>query len=269
MRRVTVTLLSLVLSVVLVGPADAKGDPPPRSMAAIGDSITTAFDVCCWYGDHKTNSWSTGGAGWDGIRSHYERLRALNPEITGRNYNDAVAGARMGDGPGQAARAVEQRAQYVTILLGANDVCTSSPGTMTPVETFRAQFRQTLQTLNAGLTGRARIFVSSIPNIYRLWEIYHTDALAQLVWDVAGICQSMLAPERTEEQRQSVLDRNKAFNQVLQQECGQYAACRFDGNAVFDFQFQRADVSTLDYFHPSLSGQARLAEVTWAQSWWN
>jgi hypothetical protein len=24
----------------------------------------------------------------------------------------------------------------------------------------------------------------------------------------------------------------------------------------------------LDYFHPSLSGQAALARVTWAASWW-
>ena len=60
----------------------------PSSIAAIGDSLTQAADVCCWYGDHPANSWSTGNAGWDGISSHYERLRQLNPSITGRSYND-------------------------------------------------------------------------------------------------------------------------------------------------------------------------------------
>jgi hypothetical protein len=38
---------------------------------------------------------------------------------------------------------------------GANDLCTSSPATMTTADTFRSQFRQTLQTLNSGLYGQA------------------------------------------------------------------------------------------------------------------
>jgi len=33
--------------------------------------------------------------------------------------------------------------------------------------------------------------------------------------------------------------------------------------------FSASQVSTLDYFHPSLSGQAALARVTWAASWWS
>jgi hypothetical protein len=39
--------------------------------------------------------------------------------------------------------------------------------------------------------------------------------------------------------------------------------CRFDGNAAFDIQFVPSEVSTRDYFHPSLSGQALAAAVTW------
>jgi hypothetical protein len=44
--------------------------------------------------------------------------------------------------------------------------------------------------------------------------------------------------------------------------------CRFDNLAVFNTQFTRDQVSKLDYFHPSLSGQAALASITWASSWW-
>ena len=94
-------LLSLVAAVV--APAASAGPPLPTSMAAIGDSITRATDVCCWYGDHPAQSWSTGGGAFDGIRSHYERIRAVQPAINGRNYNDARAGAKMRDAPGQAA----------------------------------------------------------------------------------------------------------------------------------------------------------------------
>ena len=274
MRRIAV-LLSVVLALFVT--PDASGaqlsvqsppPPPPGSMAAIGDSISQAADVCCWYGDHPANSWSTGGASWDGIRSHYERIRALNPDIRGRNHNDSVSGARMDDGPAQAQRAVTQHVRYVTILLGGNDVCTSSPETMTSVADFRSQFRQTLQILEAGLPRRAHIFVASIPDVYRLWALYRDDPAAQLVWDVANICQSLLSPSRTEEQRQAVRRRNMDFNTVLAQECAGFARCRFDDNAVFNYQFARGDVSKLDYFHPSLAGQADLAAVTWAHSWW-
>ena len=45
--------------------------------------------------------------------------------IKGHANNDSVAGATMADAPAQAASAVSQGAQYVPILMGANDVCTS------------------------------------------------------------------------------------------------------------------------------------------------
>jgi lysophospholipase L1-like esterase len=270
MRRWFVVAVLCVVSVVAnPGLATAAATPPlPTSMAAIGDSMTQAADACCWYGDHPHNSWSTGDAGWDGVLSHYERILAVKPAINGHAYNDSVSGARMSDAPTQAARAVGQQVKYVTILMGANDLCTSSTATMTPVDTFRAQFRQTLATLKAGLPGQAHIFVASIPNVYHLWEIYHTDWLAQFVWSTAHICQSLLSSSNTDADRQAVRDREAAFNAVLAQECAQYANCRFDGNAVFNYAFTKSQVSKLDYFHPSLSGQAGLASVTWAKSWW-
>jgi lysophospholipase L1-like esterase len=249
-------------------PARASTVPLPNSMAAIGDSITQAYDVCCYYGNHPGNSWSTGSASWDGITSHYQRILALKPNISGHNYNDAVSGAKMSDAPAQAADAVSEGARYVTILMGANDVCRSSVSAMTTVDTYRAQFQQTLATLEAGLPSSAHIFVSSIPNIYQLWQLFHDDSTASFEWTTAKICQSMLSSANTESDRQTVLAREKACNDVLAQECAKYANCRFDGYAVFNYPFTKSQVSKLDYFHPSLSGQAALASVTWAASWW-
>jgi lysophospholipase L1-like esterase len=266
--RLTIFLAIGLWLALTAGPARAATPALPNSMAAIGDSITQAFDVCCWYGNHPANSWSTGSAGWDGVHSHYERILAHKPGISGHNYNDAVSGARMSDAPGQAASVVSQGAKYVTILMGANDVCTSSMSTMTPVDTFRTEFQQTLSSLETGLPAGSHIFVSSIPNIYRLWQIYHDDSLARLVWSTAHICQSMLSSNNTETDRQAVLAQETAFNGVLAQECGAYTNCRFDGYAVFKYAFTRSQVSKLDYFHPNLSGQSALAAVTWAASWW-
>jgi lysophospholipase L1-like esterase len=266
--RALVAVLCLVILGSLLPATPAEAVPLPNRMSAIGDSITRATNVCCWYGDHPGSSWSTGGTTLDGVRSHYERIRAINPLIRGNNHNVARAGARMAEAPAQAARAVEQRAEYVTVLMGANDACTSSPSTMTSVEDFRAQFASAMQTLQSGLP-EARIFVSSIPNVYRLWEIYKDSSVARFVWRTAKICQSMLSSSNTEQDRQTVLARVQAFNGVLATVCGQYEHCRFDDNAVFAYQFERSHVSKLDFFHPSLSGQQVLASITWSESWWS
>jgi len=261
-------VLVAVAAVLAWAPSTLAAPPLPNSMAGIGDSITRATDVCCWYGDHPAQSWSTGGGAFDGIRSHYERIRAQHPWIHGRNYNDARAGARMRDASAQAQTAVAQQAYYVTILLGANDVCTSSPATMTSVADFRAQFSAAMSVLGSGLPDGSHVFVSSIPNVYRLWQVMRGDPIAQFVWSAARICQSMLAPGNTEQDRQAVLAREQAFNQVLAEVCGMYAICRFDDYAVFNYPFAPSQVSKLDYFHPSLAGQAALASITWQRSWW-
>jgi lysophospholipase L1-like esterase len=264
--RIGILVLAVVLAGLVAQPAWAA-PPLPSSMAAIGDSITRAYDVCCAYGDHPGQSWSTGSTSYDGIASHYERIRQLNSAITGRGYNDAVTGAKMSAAPGQATQAVGQGARYVTILLGANDLCTSSPSTMTSTTTFRAYFSQAMATLLA--PGQDRyVFVSSIPNIYQLWQVLHGNSLARTVWAAANICQSMLGATRTEAQRQQVVDRERAFNQILAEVCASYSRCRWDNKAVYNYQFSASQVSSLDFFHPSLSGQAALARVTWGASWW-
>jgi lysophospholipase L1-like esterase len=264
--RIGIVALVVILAGLVAQPAWAAL-PLPASMAAIGDSITRAYDVCCSYGDHPGQSWSTGSTSYDGISSHYERIKRVNPAIAGHAANDAVSGAKMAAAPTQAAQAVSQGARYVTILLGANDLCTSSPATMTPTDTFRAQFRQAMATLMSQ-DRKPYVFVSSIPNIHQLWEVLHGNSVARWVWANFHICQSMLGATRTAAERQQVVDREVAFNQILVDGCRAYARCRWDNLAVYHYQFSASQVSTLDYFHPNLSGQAALARVTWAASWW-
>jgi lysophospholipase L1-like esterase len=266
MARILILALAVVLAGLVAQPAWAA-PPLPSSMAAIGDSITRAADVCCFYGDHPGQSWSTGYTSYDGIASHYERIKQLNSAITGHAWNDAVSGAKMDDAPGQATQAVSQHARYVTILMGANDLCTSSPATMTSTGSFEADFQSTMAILMAQ-NPRPYVFVSSIPNIYRLWTVLKGNSLARWAWANFHICQSMLGATRTEEERLQVLAREQAFNQILADVCAKYTRCRWDDGAVYDYSFSASQVSTLDFFHPSLSGQAVLAKLTWNASWW-
>jgi lysophospholipase L1-like esterase len=268
-RRQVIALLVIGLMVGLVAPGSAAASPAlPNSMAALGDSITRAYDVCCSYSDHPGQSWSTGGAWYDGISSHYERIKRQNSAIAGHAYNNAVTGAKMAAAQAQASAAVTQHAAYVTVLLGANDLCTSSPSTMTSTDTFNTQFSQAMATLRQQLP-QARVFVSSIPDIYQLWKVLHTNRVARIVWATAHICPAMLGAARTEAERQRVVAREVAFNQILADTCEQYGAnCRWDGGATYNYKFSASQVSVLDFFHPDLDGQAALARVTWTASWW-
>ena len=268
-RRVLLPAAALLLALAAVSAAVAEPARVgyPSSIASTGDSITRAFNTCGFpYIDCPPNSWATGSSAT--VNGHYRRILAVNPAISGRTFNDGESGADMADFVGQAQRAVAQGAQYVTVMLGANDACASSEAAMTPTATYRAQFQQGLQTLSSGLP-TASIFVASVPDLRRLWSIWRDSFTARTVWSLAGICQSMLAnagsnstadTARRERVRQRVIE----YNAQLRDVCAQYVHCRYDGGVVFDTPFVRSDVTTRDYFHPSTSGQAKLAGVTWA-----
>ena len=102
--------------------APSPNGSPPSSMAALGDSLTVGWNACGAFGVCPAGSWSTGTT----LNSHYERILAVNPAINGHAFNDAVPGAPMSSLQGQANTAVSQGAQYVTMLMGANDICQSS-----------------------------------------------------------------------------------------------------------------------------------------------
>jgi lysophospholipase L1-like esterase len=269
-RLLRVLAAGTALVMVLAGsptPASAAATPSlPDSMAAIGDSITQAVDVCCFFGNWPGHSWSTGNAPLDGIASHYERIRAQHPAIRGHRWNNAVSGARMADAPAQARRTVDQGARYVTILMGANDLC-GWDGTLTPTASFRSQFAETLSILQAGLPG-THVFVASIPNLHQLWSVLRANPVAQVVWQAAGICPSMLNFFNSPADRQAVIDREHELNRALDQVCATWSNCRFDNYLTYNFDFTPSMVSRLDRFHPSLTGQATLAALTWEASWW-
>jgi hypothetical protein len=238
-------------------------------MAAIGDSITQAFDVCCSPGDYPEHSWATGDDGTDVVTSHYERVLASNASIAGHAFNLSEVGAHMSDAPGQAASAVAQRVEYVTISIGANDLCTASAAEMTDPASFQASFEEAMATLENGLPSKAHIFVSSIPDIYQLWVALNGSTAAQEFWYTFRICESMLDRQNSEGDRQQVVLREHELNSALERVCGRYPNCRFDHLATYSVKFTADEVSSVDYFHPSLDGQAALADVTWASSWWS
>ncbi|MEW5991435.1 MAG: GDSL-type esterase/lipase family protein [Chloroflexota bacterium] len=270
-RRVTLTavLAALVLSGLISTGASATGPTLalPTSMAAVGDSITQAASTGGSLGvDYPQNSWSTGTSAT--VNSHYLRLLDLGAPISGENHNLSVSGAKMADLNAQLANAAAIDPDYLTVLIGGNDICTDTVAEMTSVATFRAQFETAMATLTAGSPDTS-VYVVSIPDVYQLWSLFKGNFWARFIWSAGDICQSLLAnPTSTQEvdvqRRQTVRQRNIDFNTQLAEVCASYpSSCHFDGNAVFNTQFAKSDVSG-DYFHPSVAGQAKLAAVSWA-----
>jgi len=259
----------LAVTVLLPLNAAASAPPLPNSIASTGDSITRAFDMSFWpwcvLTDCPAYSWSTGTS--SSVNSEYRRILARNPAISGHTYNDARTGANMSALDGQLLSAATQNVQYVTVLMGANDVCTSSVAAMTPTATFQSEFQQALSDF-AARDPSALVYVSSLPDIYQLWNVLKGNSSAQSAWKTYGICQSMLSTSNTEADRQAVVAREAADNIGLATVCAAFARCRWDNYAGYNFKFPASDVSTIDYFHPNLRGQNDVAATTWSASFW-
>jgi lysophospholipase L1-like esterase len=235
-------------------------------MAALGDSITVAYGSCLVPASCTRNSWATG----EGTRvsSHYRRILAANPAIRGRAHNYAVSKAQVADLAAQARSAVSAKVDYVVILIGANDLCHGTITQMTSVSDFRTRFDEALRILVSGLP-KARILVSSLPNIYQLWSSGRSNRIAVKTWASYGICPALLdKPASTaaadQKRRDTFRERLIAYNTQIAISCGTYRGhCRDDGGKAYRADFSLKMINATDFFHPNSAGQNALAKANY------
>ncbi|HWH08620.1 MAG TPA: GDSL-type esterase/lipase family protein [Candidatus Thermoplasmatota archaeon] len=255
-------LVPAVLALLAGCAADAP-EPAPRVLAALGDSITRALNAA-GPGERPASSWATGHDAADGVLSLAERLVAQAPGLSGNVHNLAQSGARMDDLPRQARLAVDARADAVVLLLGANDACASP---MTDEAAFRAGFRAGAQVLRDGLPDDAVVYVASFPNVSALREAAWESAEVRERWRLGRPCAEVLDENATHERRAQTAARVEALNRALMEEAASFGFAT-DGLAVFRSEVEAAHLSRVDAFHPSLAGQAALADVAWDASPW-
>ncbi|MFJ4919507.1 SGNH/GDSL hydrolase family protein [Streptomyces sp. NPDC088725] len=264
-------------------------DTSPDSVAAVGDSITRGFDACGVLADCPAVSWATGTD--SAVRSLASRLlderdgsgerdgsdesdESEDDEQDGsdgrgeteRSWNLARSGARVADLPDQMTRAASHQPALVAVMVGANDACRDSPAQMTPVDDFRTSFETAMRRLRKDAP-KAQVYVSSVPDLKRLWSTGRGNPLGRQIWKL-GLCASMLGDAqddsaRARARRETVYERVVAYNGVLRDVCAKDARCRYDGGAVFEFRFTGTQLSRWDWFHPSKSGQRSLAEIAY------
>ncbi|RKN45979.1 SGNH/GDSL hydrolase family protein [Streptomyces hoynatensis] len=242
-------------------------NPSPRSVAAIGDSITRAFDACSLLSDCPEASWATGTD--ESVDSLARQLLGGEGDIAAHAWNLAESGATVADLPAQAAAAVAHEPDLITVLIGANDACADDVADMTATGDFRAAFTEAMGTIREELP-TAEVYVASVPDLMHLWEEGSGSLMARAVWRMADICPTMLngagdEDEATAGRRTAVRERVEEYNAVLEEVCGADALCRYDGGAVFDYPFTSRHISDWDWFHPSRAGQSELAALAYEE----
>ncbi len=260
-RACSVALLIAILLTGLTPMAAAAATPLPLpdSMVAVGDSITQAASSAGSLGsDAPQNSWSTGTS--TSVNSHYLRLLALGAPISGKGYNRSVSGAKMAGLVSQMQGAATLQPDYLTVLMGGNDLCTDTVAQMTTVADFGTQFQAAMATLSTASPG-TNVLVVSIPDVYKLWNLFKNNFFARFIWAAAGICQSLLAnPGSTQaadvQRRAAVRQRNIDFNAQLAAVCAQFDRCRFDANAAFNTASPPATSPAITSIHRSRARQS-------------
>ncbi len=236
----------------------------PSAVAALGNSITTGWGSgtdsggANVGGDNPAGSWAAGTE--PSVDSHLLRLRALGADPAAVNL--AVTGTRTTSDQGirwQAAQ-VPLGTDYVLIETGSADLCAGSVtdvSSLTTPSDFQDVIGQALQTLTSRLPG-VRILIASIPNWYRVWQDFPGESRP------ADTCPLLFSASADATTRDAVLQHAIAYNQAIATACATVPECRDDGGAVFNLVLTRDDLSTVDYFHPALAGQAKIAAATWA-----
>ncbi len=263
-------------------PSPTPAPPPlPALLGAIGDSYTTAFSVSpqLLY-DHRQYSWAVGTAKNDGVFSLLERFRALgdSPVVA----DAATMGRRMTDAPRQAAiivaaakRLAAGKTAYVTFALGTNDLC-GDP--MTDPVTFANSLQTALVTLKTGLPAGSQVLMLAVPDFPHFYDMTQADPktkAALQLWVNSNRCPPYLgnygAP--TFELANYYLTK---YDNMLQAGCAGMntgagtprVTCTYDPKLLSESDFVAKDLSTADYFHPSFTGQAKMAESAWQAGPW-
>ena len=248
-----------------VGPL-ARAQSEVFVMGALGDSVSTGFNSKNW-GNNLDLSWATGGRESNSVNSHYRRLaRVLEEPVAGINV--AKAGSIAKDLQEQIDKLLEetQILSYVTVQIGANDVCHWNEDYQTNLDKFENHMNDAMDrliTTNPDL----KVLMVAIPNMYHLHKI-GSENQCQWKWDLFGMCSNLLSSDRSNEERQAFQIRVDLANRTLKDIANRYENIKFDPS-LGNYKFSQDEISRKDCFHPSASGQELIAKMTWNSGWFS
>lgn len=232
-------------------------------IVSMGDSITAGYNTR-WPGNvnNARYSWATGTS--KKVKSHSHQLKKIiSKNVT--SINVAKSGATSYELEEQLKKVKAPTIDYMTLLIGANDVCDWTEEYAEDMRKFRHNVKSIIDQAIA-TNAAVRIVMPSIPNMYRLYE-QGKDTCGPR-WDYFKACPILLNSARTDAERLAFRDRLIAANETLKK-----LATKYEDNVkfveeVFKYEFSLDHLSRYDCFHPSVEGQNELAQITWMNGWY-
>jgi lysophospholipase L1-like esterase len=229
----------------------------------------------------RTYSWVSGLV----VHSHYRRLqefmKAQGKRIWALNFAESGAvSAKALAQAGEVETAVKlglfNSIPYVTLLIGANDLCKS-----VPLETFRQNVHGIFEKIAAIRTGEGqprRVLVSSIPRIADLGESRIMDyrtaggySCRAIRSTRVSVCKRM-TQWKTAEEHQKLNTLVDQANEILKDETLEAARKypvleTYFSQVLSETNLDATDLA-MDCFHPNSTGQEKIAESLWKDQPW-
>ena len=260
-QKPKVAVLLPILLMSLTSHARAEDETSTFVMGSLGDSITMAFNAGGPL-DRPSNSWAVG---WSkNVSSHYERLLSIYDDVSA--FNAARSGAVASELDAQITKLLAKaNPDYVTILMGANDVCSWTADHAKDLEQYEKDMTDGVERLISA-NPDVKILLSPVPDMLKLWQVGRVNS-CQGKWNFYKICTPLLGANRTEEERMAFVERLNDLNASLERIAEQHSLNVKYAAAVATANFEWKHISALDCFHPGVTGQNFLANEAWKDGW--
>ena len=256
----------LTVSNIIIAKENSNDPNKTFVIGSIGDSISTAMNSNGW-GNRKQNNWSTGTTRNRNLRSHFHKLQQLFQKKV-EPYNFAVAGATSYDIASQVGKLLPYNPDYVTILIGANDACHWKKDYHKQLNEFKKNINNAVKRLIAH-NPQVKLLLVPIPNMYHLWKTVHQKGSCQMRWNLFNVCSNLLDSDRTEKERLAFQQRIVFANDYLEEIANNHLQHIRFNRSIANHHFKWEHVSPRDCFHPSVTGQNVISQLTWEADWFN
>jgi lysophospholipase L1-like esterase len=272
MQRLILKIGVLNATIVLTftgAPTQARCDVP-YVVGVMGDSVSAGFNAYR-YGDNREFSWAGGlvseQAGQGPVQSHAQKLQTIMPDRTVVVRNEAFVGADSANLARQTARLLRVTPDYVTIAMGANDVCVWGDDYVSSLNAYEASLVASIEAVIAK-NHHVKIVLAPVPALRLMYEMGLRRQGCQQTWDVIGVCRPLLATDLSDDARERFYARHRHLNQVIESVAMRYPRHVRFARALADAVFDETSISPLDCFHPSLAGQNLISDYSFDPTWY-
>lgn len=288
--------------------------PLPRAMAVLGDSmsegmlagyslekrpsISVALNILWMASDSDQNqrmlsyrknlarpdlSWASGNSTRSIVKSHAQRLKEFQPNLVAANF--AISGDesyRLNDQIDRLMKAERDQGMnfdYVTLMIGANDLAGESNDDITPPLAYLGNVESALRRLIEEDSHRSFLLVG-LPDIHHVFEQSQDFSVIEF-WGEKVTCKSMrkdiygrktvFFPENQEAYqftKATLQQYRDGLANLVERLKAEFSETNFKYIREYRLPTNIKKAISIDCFHPSEWGQAELAEMTWAEGFW-